>query len=108
MSVMEIGSSAFQLGTTKQQRKEAINGVGRIRRLRVPGVNGGQQGPSQGNLGDQDDDDDDIGTDDIPLYPRSMLLLEVSDGFSVMKAIEYKRIPALELGGTALGSKVSC
>jgi RecQ-mediated genome instability protein 1 len=99
MSIMEIGHSAFQLQTTMENRKEALSGVRRIRRIRNPQADGGGADEEEA----EDDDDDEA----IPPYPRGMLRLEVSDGFHTLKAMEYQRIDGLTLGETALGSKVS-
>jgi hypothetical protein len=55
---------------------------------------------------DAQDDEEHQSQDRLPPYPRGMLHLEVTDGVRVMKAIEYRRIPGLALGDTALGSKV--
>lgn len=104
VSISEVGHSAFQTKNTMEQRKEALSGVGRIRRIRDYAE------PSNGNNnvnGDQPPDEEDNEPDDVPPYPRSMLMLDVSDGFRVMRAMEYRRIDALKLGETALGSKVS-
>ena len=97
MSVMEVGHSAFQLQTTMENRKEALSGVRRIRRLGNPQADGGEEGE------EEDDEDDEA----IPPYPRGMLRLELSDGYSTLKAMEYQRINGMTLGETALGSKVS-
>ena len=40
-------------------------------------------------------------------FPRSMLRLKVSDGFTEYSAIECKRVPDLSLEDTPLGCKVS-
>jgi len=96
MSVMEVGHSAFQLQTTMENRKEALSGVRRIRRLGNPQADGGEEGE------EEEDEDDEA----IPPYPRGMLRLEVSDGYTTLKAMEYQRISGLTLGETALGSKV--
>lgn len=102
VSISEVGHSAFQTKNTMDQRKEALSGVGRIRRIRD------HMGPENGDNanGDQQPDEEDNEPDDVPPYPRSMLMLDVSDGFRVMRAMEYKRIDALKLGETALGCKV--
>jgi RecQ-mediated genome instability protein 1 len=104
ISISEVGHSAFQTRNTMEQRKEALSAVGRIRRIRD------HADPNNGNNngnGDQAPDEEDNEPDDVPPYPRSMLMLDVSDGFRVMRAMEYRRIDALKLGETALGSKVS-
>ena len=102
VSISEVGHSAFQTMNTMGHRKEALSGVGRIRRIRE------HVDPDQGNnvTGDQPDEEDNE-PDDVPPYPRSMLMLDVSDGFRVMRAMEYKRIDGLKLGETALGCKAS-
>lgn len=97
MSIMEVGHSAFQLQTTMENRKEALSGVRRIRRIRNPQADGEEEDEVE------EDDDDEA----IPPYPRGMLSLELSDGFNTLKAMEYKRIDGLTLGETALGSKAS-
>lgn len=101
VSISEVGHSAFQTMNTMELRKEALSGVGRIRRIRE------HMGPAEASNanGDQPDEEDNE-PDDVPPYPRSMLMLDVSDGFRVMRAMEYKRIDALRLGETALGCKV--
>ena len=43
----------------------------------------------------------------MPKYPRSMLQFQLSDGVSVLPAIEHKSLPQFELGETPLGYKVS-
>jgi len=43
----------------------------------------------------------------IPKYTRSMLKFKLSDGSNSLDAIEYRRIPQLDLGETPLGFKVS-
>lgn len=98
MSVMEVGHSAFQLQTTMENRKEALSGVRRIRRMRNPQADGGGQ---EGEEAEEEDDEE------IPPYPRGMLRLELSDGFNSVTAMEYRRMGDLSLGETALGSKVS-
>ena len=52
--------------------------------------------------------EEDGGEDDgpIPRYPRSMLQFRISDGSTEIDAIEYRKIPELELGETPLGYKV--
>ena len=42
----------------------------------------------------------------VPKYPRGMLRLELSDGFTTVEAVEYRSIPQLRLGVTPLGYKV--
>lgn len=53
--------------------------------------------------GDEDAEEDE---GPVPKYPRGMLRLELSDGFTTVEAVEYRSIPQLELGVTPLGYKV--
>lgn len=89
-SITEIGASAFALNTAREQRREVLSGATRIR-----------------GIDDDDEDEDDI-DGKLPSYPRSMLSMEVSDGRTALRAIEYRRLEELELGETRLGLKVSC
>jgi RecQ-mediated genome instability protein 1 len=41
-----------------------------------------------------------------PKFPRGMLSLELSDGFTTISAIEYKTVPGLSMDTTELGAKV--
>ncbi|KAJ9108962.1 hypothetical protein QFC21_000285 [Naganishia friedmannii] len=102
ISISEVGQSAFQTKNVMEQRREALSGVGRIRRIRdnIEPLN------LNNATGEQQPDEEDNEPDDVPPYPRSMLMLDVSDGYRVMKAMEYRRIDALKLGETALGSKM--
>ncbi|EKD04167.1 hypothetical protein A1Q2_01513 [Trichosporon asahii var. asahii CBS 8904] len=86
-SITEIGASAFALNTAREQRREVLSGATRIR-------------------GIDDDDEDDIDDSKLPAYPRSMLSVEVSDGRSTIRAIEYRKLPELALGETRLGLKM--
>ncbi|EIW68272.1 hypothetical protein TREMEDRAFT_63442 [Tremella mesenterica DSM 1558] len=87
MSITEIGSSAFQLQTVLEQRRDVLDGKTRIRRM--------------------DEEEEEEGEDGrLPVYPRGMLKLELSDGRGVMKGLEYRRLGGLVLGETALGSKL--
>ncbi|CAE7219710.1 unnamed protein product [Rhizoctonia solani] len=82
VALTEIGHSAFTLKNVRQARvdKEDLAGL----------------------AGDLEDGED----YSIPKYPRSMLRFELSDGTKTMRAIEYRRIPDLELGTTPLGTKI--
>lgn len=92
LSMTEIGSSAFQLQTVAEQRKDIINGTTLIRRM-----------------DDEMDDEDEeaIKQGKMPVYPRGMLKFElgIGDG-SVIDAIEYRRLPGIMLGETSLGAKL--
>lgn len=84
VSITEIGHSAFSLLNVRQARIERADLTG---------------------LAEEEENDEETGP--VPNYPRSMLQFELSDGSTTMKAIEYRSLPALELGDTALGFKVS-
>ena len=86
----EIGASAFQLQTTMQMRKDVFEGRTRIRRIDDDGA-------------EQEEDLDD---GKLPVYPRGMLKLELSDGRRRIRAMEYRRLDGLRLGDTPLGCKV--
>lgn len=86
ISITEIGSSAFNLQNIRQARIEHAD---------LAGLAGGD-----------DDQDEENGTN-VPKYPRSMLRFQLSDGATTLQAIEYRRLPQLELGETPLGFKVT-
>ncbi|KAL7422538.1 hypothetical protein Q5752_003186 [Cryptotrichosporon argae] len=81
----EIGASAFALQTTADSRREFISGAARIRTM---------------------DHDEEVDEGKMPVYSRSMLRLELSNGHHAMTAIEYKRLNDLTLGETQLGTKL--
>ena len=81
----EIGHSAFNIQNVRQARIEKAD--------------------LAGLAGDDVQDDGEDYT--IPKYPRSMLKMVLCDGHRTIKAIEYKKLPSLELGETKLGYKVS-
>jgi RecQ-mediated genome instability protein 1 len=90
--MIEIGSSAFQLQTVAEQRKDIINGTTLIRRM-----------------DDEMDEDDEeaIKQGKMPVYPRGMLKFELGTGDGVViDAIEYRRLPGIMLGETSLGAKL--
>ena len=85
VSMTEIGHSAFSLMNVRQAHIERADLAG---------------------LAEQEDNDG--GEEEAtPKYPRSMLRFELSDGSTTLKAIEYRRLPGLQLGQTPLGYKVS-
>lgn len=84
LALMEIGHSAFNLTNIQQAKKERADLSGLAR----------------------GDDEDEAGEGPIPNYPRSMLQFELSDGAMTLKAIEYRKIPQLDLENTPLGFKV--
>jgi RecQ-mediated genome instability protein 1 len=80
-AMTEIGHSAFSLQNVQQTRIDRADLAG---------------------LTAEDDEDD----GPIPKFPRSMLQFDLSDGSRSVKAIEYRKLPDLELGVTPLGYKV--
>ena len=90
VDITEIGHSAFSLMNVRQTRLDQEDLAGLAR-----------QNEENEN---QDQADEDVGP--IPKYPRSMLKLQLSDGTITVPAIEFQRIPGLELGVTELGCKV--
>ncbi|BEJ16523.1 hypothetical protein CspHIS471_0511280 [Cutaneotrichosporon sp. HIS471] len=84
-SVMDVGVSAVHLQRTLEERRDVLSGATRIRRM---------------------DDDEEVKEGKVPPYQRSMLSLEVSDGRTVIRAIEYRRIEGLTLADTPLGTKL--
>jgi RecQ-mediated genome instability protein 1 len=84
LALMEIGHSAFNLMNVQQAKRERADLSGLAR----------------------GDDEDEAGEGPIPNYPRSMLQFELSDGTITLKAIEYRKIPQLDLEKTPLGLKV--
>ncbi|WWC63390.1 uncharacterized protein I303_105990 [Kwoniella dejecticola CBS 10117] len=92
--ISEIGHSAFQIKHTMEQRSEVLSGQSLIRRMEDEDENAGEG--------------EEIEEGKVPPYPRSMLKLELSDGRSIIRAMEYKRINELVLGQTSLGCKVVC
>ncbi|KAL0954981.1 hypothetical protein HGRIS_003911 [Hohenbuehelia grisea] len=90
-SITEIGYSALSLQRTKEAREERI-AAGEIE---VETEDGEEEGEGVRAVGGR-----------IPRYQRGMLQFEITDGNVTIKAIEYKRIAALELGVTPLGYKI--
>ncbi|KAG1785826.1 uncharacterized protein HD556DRAFT_1249230 [Suillus plorans] len=84
-AISDIGISAFSLMTVRQKRMD---------------------GGDMAGLVSEDKEDAEEDEDPIPKYPRGMLRLELSDGFTTVEAVEYCAIPQLELGVTPLGYKV--
>lgn len=91
VDITEIGHSAFSLTNVRQTRLDQEDLAGLARQNEEENENQAQA-------------DEDAGP--IPKYPRSMLLLHLSDGSVTVPAIEFKKIPELELGVTPLGRKV--
>ena len=91
VDITEIGHSAFSLTNVRQTRLDQEDLAGLARQN------------EEENEG-QNQADEDVGP--IPKYPRSMLKLRLSDGSITVPAMEFKRVPGLELGVTPLGCKV--
>jgi len=88
LSVTDIGTSAVALQNTLEQRKDVFEGKTRIRGM------------------DEGEDEEQIVPGKVPDYPRAMLKMELGDGLTVVRAVEFKRIAAVKLGETGLGCKV--
>lgn len=90
IAMTEIGGSAFSLQNVYQARREKAD---------LAGLAQGQE-----EEGEEDGRGDEAGAEAgaVPRYPRGL-----SDGTTILQAIEYRRLPELELGETPLGSKVS-
>lgn len=88
MSITDIGVSAWNLDKTRQIREEREN-------------SGAEQAEPEAEV-----DLDIEGEGPIPPYTRSMLRLEISDGCTTLRAMEYRKIADLVLGETPLGYKV--
>lgn len=89
VGLTEIGNSAFNLMGVMKAREERG-----VVPLHPPNA--------EHNAGEVDEEDQ----GPLQRYPRSMLSFELSDGSTTIRAIEYRDIPQLELGGTPLGYKV--
>ncbi|THV07361.1 DUF1767-domain-containing protein [Dendrothele bispora CBS 962.96] len=84
-SITDIGVSAYDLNKIRETREERLAA--------------GEQEEGEGDVEIE-------GEGPIPKYPRSMLRLEISDGVTTIKAMEYRSIPELSLEETQLGCKV--
>lgn len=89
MALTDIGHSAFSLQNTRQIRIERED----MSALAETEANG------------EDGEEEDEGP--VPNYPRGMLRFELNDGSTTFPAIEYRKIPQLQLGVTPLGCKVA-
>ncbi|KAI0367762.1 DUF1767-domain-containing protein [Pilatotrama ljubarskyi] len=85
--IMEIGHSAYSLLQVYESREEWRKQA-KLRETRGEAVAEEERKP-------------------MPKYPRSMLQFHLSDGISILPAIECKKMPEFELGETPLGYKVS-
>lgn len=89
-AIMEIGHSAFSLRNVRQARIDKADLAGLAAQER-----------------DEDEQPPQDGEDyTIPSYPRSTLRFVLSDGFRTLDALEYRRLPSVNLGDTPLGCKV--
>lgn len=85
-SITEIAHSAFSLLNTHQTRLDRAD-----------------LGLAQDENAEQQRDEDE---GPVPRFPRGMLRLELSDGSTTFRAIEFRSLSQLELGTTPLGYKV--
>jgi RecQ-mediated genome instability protein 1 len=111
LSITDISHSALQLSDIHKRRKEhaasllavvggATQASGSFSSSRPP--------PPQSTAATTTTLDGEGGEADMPLnFPRGMLSLQLSDGFTTVKAIEYRTIPQLSLETTQLGCKVN-
>lgn len=94
ISLDEVGHAAVGLREVlHSQKEEARLGQEAANRVRVHGLT-------------QEGVDGDEAAGQVTRYPRTMLKLQLSDGHTVLNAIEYKHLPALNLADTALGAKI--
>lgn len=89
-AITEIGHSAFSLRNVRQARIDKADMAG----LAAQERDEGEQPPQDGE------------DYTIPSYPRSTLRFVLSDGFRTLEAMEYRRLPSINLGDTPLGCKV--
>lgn len=91
-SISDIGMSAYKLDQTRQAREERIRASGGV--------------TQQCNRNEEEVDEEYIGEGPLPKYQRSMLKFEITDGHTLMQAVEYRKIPEFDLSETPLGYKV--
>ncbi|KAG1747234.1 uncharacterized protein EDB91DRAFT_1235965 [Suillus paluster] len=84
-AISDVAHTAFSLMNVRQNRVDRADLAGLVRE-------------------GQEDAEEDEGP--VPKYPRAILRLELTDGFTTVEAVEYRSIPQLELGVTPLGYKV--
>jgi RecQ-mediated genome instability protein 1 len=87
-ALTEIGHSAFSLMNIRQAKIDRAD------------LSGLARGDNENNNNDEADEGP------VPNYPRSMLHFQISDGTIRLNAIEYRKIPQLDLENTPLGYKV--
>lgn len=100
ISMDEVGHSALHLKETLQARREDAKLGVEADRVRVQGLT------QEGEAEDAGTGAAGVSGGGAARFPRAMLKLELSDGHSTLQALEYRRIPALDLGSTDLGSKL--
>jgi RecQ-mediated genome instability protein 1 len=92
LSITDISHPALVLKDVHEQRKEhaatCLSGLASLKRP-SSGANEATETPSK-----------------PPSFPRGMLSMELSDGFTTVSAIEYKTVPELSADSTELGAKV--
>ena len=88
IAISDIGTSAFQLEQVRAAREERLlSGVGN-------------------EEGEEDGDVDIEGEGPMPKYPKGTLRFQLSDGVTILEAMEYRPLPEITLGPTPLGYKV--
>ncbi|KAF8183962.1 hypothetical protein BJ912DRAFT_975749 [Pholiota molesta] len=88
VAMTEIGTSAFQLEQTRVAREERMRtGLGNVE-------------------GEEDGDVEVEGEGPMPKYPRGTLRFQLSDGETIIDAMEFRNLPQLSLGVTELGYKM--
>ncbi|KAJ3513498.1 hypothetical protein NMY22_g15025 [Coprinellus aureogranulatus] len=90
--IAEIGVSAFELESVRQERAQIKHQrrIEQVRRIVTPR------------------EDDAIQPRPIlPVYPRNRIKIYFTDGFTVLEAVECERLPDIVLGETPMGRKVS-
>ncbi|KAK0193838.1 hypothetical protein F5146DRAFT_977076 [Armillaria mellea] len=85
VSITDIGVSAYNLNKTRITRDERIAA--------------GEQEVGEGDVEVE-------GEGPIPAYTRSMLRMDLSDGTTVLKSMEYRPLKDITLGETPLGCKL--
>ena len=86
LALTEIGHSAFNLMNVRQAKVDRADLSGLVR--------------------DDNENNEEADEGPVPNYLRSMLHFQLSDGTIRLNAIEYKKIPQLDLENTPLGYKV--
>ena len=93
MAISDIGHSALSQRDVHEERKEERRIAGEGGDVAGARVAGNDEGTEDDGRGERK-------------FPRAMLMLELSDGHTLVRAIEYKPIAGLSLEDTPLGAKV--